>query len=64
MPDSDTLPDNPPAIPVAPDLADCCGSGCSPCVFDAYDTAMERYREALAAWNQRKQHADGVPSGK
>ncbi|WP_114811784.1 oxidoreductase-like domain-containing protein [Paraburkholderia kururiensis] len=32
---------------------DCCRSGCSPCVFDLYDEACERYRAALAAWEAR-----------
>jgi len=26
---------------------DCCGKGCTPCVFDTYAEAMEKYRSAL-----------------
>jgi len=33
--------------PDYPDPDDCCGSGCSPCVFDTYDTNMERYEARL-----------------
>ena len=39
-----------PVPPVQPDLDDCCHSGCSPCVFDLYDEALERYQVALAEW--------------
>ncbi|WP_232231991.1 oxidoreductase-like domain-containing protein [Burkholderia sp. WSM2230] len=37
-----------------PDLDDCCHSGCSPCVFDLYDEALERYEIALAEWQARQ----------
>jgi hypothetical protein len=42
---------NPPAMqpPVAPELEDCCRSGCTPCVFDLYEAALERYEAWLAA---------------
>jgi hypothetical protein len=49
---------SPPLEPVPPVLADCCGSGCDPCVFDLYEAALERYRLALARW--RKEHPDQV----
>lgn len=39
-----------PEPPVAPDLEDCCRSGCVPCVFDQYEDALARYEAALAAW--------------
>ncbi|HEX9174361.1 MAG TPA: oxidoreductase-like domain-containing protein [Telluria sp.] len=35
--------------PVAPDLEDCCRSGCQVCVFDLYEAALERYEAWLAA---------------
>ncbi|MGZ5200990.1 MAG: oxidoreductase-like domain-containing protein [Telluria sp.] len=35
--------------PVEPELEDCCRSGCSPCVFDLYAEAVERYEAWLAA---------------
>ena len=34
-------------------LEECCGGGCTPCVFDRYAEALERYQEALAAWLKR-----------
>ncbi|WP_238481123.1 oxidoreductase-like domain-containing protein [Dyella telluris] len=42
-----------PTPPQRPDDEDCCGQGCVPCIFDLYDEAMGRYREALAAWKER-----------
>ncbi|MBB5405811.1 oxidoreductase-like domain-containing protein [Paraburkholderia youngii] len=46
--------DPPPQPPVRPDLDDCCHSGCTQCVFDLYDEALERYEIALAAWQKRQ----------
>ena len=45
--------DPPPTPPQRPDDEDCCGQGCVPCIFDFYDEAMGKYREALAAWKER-----------
>ncbi|MEW7849345.1 oxidoreductase-like domain-containing protein [Massilia aurea] len=45
----------PPQPPSAPELDDCCRSGCNPCVFDLYDDALERYERALAAWKAAAQ---------
>jgi len=42
-----------PTPPPRPDDEDCCGQGCVPCIFDFYDEAMGKYREALAAWKER-----------
>ena len=42
-----------PTPPQRPDDEDCCGQGCVPCIFDFYDEAMGKYREALAAWKER-----------
>jgi hypothetical protein len=46
--------DPPPQPPVRPDLDDCCHSGCTQCVFDLYDDALERYEIALAQWQKRQ----------
>ena len=43
-----------PQPPVEPQLEDCCGSGCVVCVLDLYEEAMNRYRIALTAWQQRQ----------
>ena len=48
-------PDDPrPVAPVQPELEDCCRSGCTPCVFDLYEDAMDRYRVQLARWEARR----------
>jgi hypothetical protein len=49
-----------PQPPVQPELEDCCRSGCTPCVFDLYADAMERYRKALAAWEARQEPQGAV----
>jgi len=50
-----------PTPPVQPELEDCCRSGCSPCVFDLYEEALERYERALAAWEAAQREAVPPP---
>ncbi|KVT85991.1 oxidoreductase [Burkholderia ubonensis] len=51
----DSFADDPrPTPPQQPELEDCCNSGCSPCIFDLYEDAMERYRVELAEWEARQ----------
>ena len=47
-----------PQPPEAPDINDCCGNGCDPCIFDRHDMAMDEYRQALRAWRARHPEAD------
>lgn len=49
-----STPDPRPQPPAQPGLEDCCRSGCTPCVFDLYEEALERYRKELAAWEARQ----------
>lgn len=65
QPDSPSSSDDPrPLPPREPALEECCGGGCEPCVFDRYDDALERYRDALQAWLQRHPDADpNIPPG-
>jgi hypothetical protein len=42
-----------PEPPQAPLPSDCCQSGCDPCVYDLYWRELERYEEALRAWEGR-----------
>jgi hypothetical protein len=36
-----------------PDLNECCGNGCTPCVFDTYADEKRRWRDAVKAWDLR-----------
>lgn len=49
-----------PQPPRVPEPAECCGSGCEPCVFDRYGEACDRYERELAAWRARQ--ASGAPA--
>jgi hypothetical protein len=51
-----------PLPPREPALEECCGGGCSPCVFDRYADALERYREALQSWLGRHPEASSDPT--
>lgn len=50
----DPASDPPPRPPEKPLPSDCCGSGCSVCVNDAYEEELEYYRAQLAAWRGRQ----------
>lgn len=55
----DPVGDDPPPEPPAPPSAeDCCQGGCTRCVFDVYDEAMERYGARLEAWRNRRRISD------
>jgi hypothetical protein len=48
-----TSADPKPLPPREPLPEDCCGGGCSNCVYIRFGVALERYREALLAWQLR-----------
>lgn len=52
--------DPPPGKPEPPLPAECCESGCDPCVYDTYAEELDWYRKALAAWRERHPGADGT----
>lgn len=52
-PAADPMPQPPPT----PDINDCCGNGCEPCIFDLHDQAMDQYRQDLRAWRARHPEA-------
>jgi hypothetical protein len=56
--DASLRDDPPPRPPVEPDMADCCGNGCDPCIFDLYEEARQHYRELLGAWKLRHPGVD------
>ncbi len=39
----------PPRPPQLPPDEECCHRGCDPCIFDYYDSAMERWRRRVEA---------------
>ena len=55
---TDTL-DPMPTAPEPPELGACCGNGCDPCIFDLHALEMDRYRQALRAWQARQSAAPG-----
>ena len=55
--ESSPLRDPRPQPPSAPQPGDCCGGGCTLCVFDLHAQALERYQQQLAAWLLRHPQA-------
>ena len=53
MTDETNLTDDMPQPPREPEQGECCYSGCTPCVYDRYWEALERYERALAEWQAR-----------
>lgn len=49
----------PPTPPERPGDNECCQSGCEPCIFDMYAEELQAYREALSAWEARRDAAQG-----
>jgi len=58
---TDPQTDPMPLPPEPPDINDCCGNGCDPCIFDRHDMAMDDYRQALRAWQARQQANTAQP---
>lgn len=53
-----------PVPPRQPEPEDCCRSGCTPCVFDLYESALQRYERELLAWEKRQQPSNEKPARK
>ncbi|HEY2815681.1 MAG TPA: oxidoreductase-like domain-containing protein [Casimicrobiaceae bacterium] len=51
--------DVPPVPPVRPEPQECCGGGCSPCIFEQYDDALRRYEADLKLWRERQMKRSG-----
>lgn len=47
-----------PPPPPEPDLDECCGTGCDPCVFDLYEQRLERWRERCEELRRRSEAPD------
>ncbi|HEV3009284.1 MAG TPA: oxidoreductase-like domain-containing protein [Burkholderiales bacterium] len=41
-----------PTLPREPAAEECCGEGCTPCVFDVYAEALERYKAEVEAFRR------------
>jgi len=39
-----------PEPPREPEPAECCQSGCDPCVYDRYWDAVEKFEQAMLEW--------------
>ena len=60
-----------PEPPTRPLDSECCGNGCSPCVFDIYDEEMEQWEkfcamsseERAANLNKEKVHSTAIADG-
>lgn len=61
-PDKPTNKDPRPAEPYEPDLNDCCGNGCEPCVFDTYIEEKRRWEQAMKEWEVRQASRTGHPA--
>ena len=52
-----------PEEPVEPDLNECCGNGCEPCVLDIYAEERRSWQQAVKAWEERQRARAGMPLG-
>lgn len=50
-----------PVPPREPDLSECCGNGCEPCIFDVYAMDRQRYLADLKAWQASHSSVDAGP---
>ena len=62
-----SVPDDPaddprPEEPVEPDLNECCGNGCEPCVFDTYAKERRAWQQAVKDWEERHRDRTGAPA--
>jgi len=46
-----------PPKPRKPDPGECCGSGCTPCILELHEDAMDAWREAVRAIREREAQA-------
>ena len=56
-----TSPTLPPR-PEAPLPSDCCGSGCSPCIFELHEQELQRWWDEVAAIRQAAAEQSPPPS--
>lgn len=44
-----------PQPPEKPDPNDCCGGGCTPCIFEIYNEELAKYEIELLEWKRRQE---------
>lgn len=52
-----------PPRPKSPELGDCCGSGCTPCVYDIYYKQLEEWenlRDSFIIANKKKNRGGNI----
>jgi len=52
-----------PPPPEKPEPNDCCGSGCMPCVFDHYYTALEEWQQKYGSEPNEEDNKDKSGAG-
>jgi hypothetical protein len=55
---ANAVTDPQPVPPREPEAIECCGSGCSPCVYDVYWENVARYEAELETWQARHGEAN------
>jgi hypothetical protein len=51
-----------PPPPERPEPDECCGGGCTPCIMDYYEEALERWRREVEAIERERERAKVDPS--
>lgn len=47
-PEADTADDGLPPRPVRPEPGECCKGNCTPCIFEVYEDALDRWEREVA----------------
>jgi hypothetical protein len=53
-PDTPSADEDLPPPPVRPDPSECCRSNCTPCIFELYEQALERWEHEVAEIQRKR----------